>query len=80
MTKLIADVKTRFALTKRLRLRGVIFVNSIDFLNSPHLGRFFYVQNSSAVNFGDSHHCYREEDHGELALPEAHHLYSRAFS
>lgn len=27
-------------------------------------------------NFGDSHHCYREEDHGELALPEAHHLYS----
>ncbi|TOM85706.1 aspartate carbamoyltransferase, partial [Vibrio parahaemolyticus] len=28
MTKLIADVKTRFALTKRLRLRGVIFVNS----------------------------------------------------
>ncbi|EJS4016344.1 aspartate carbamoyltransferase [Vibrio parahaemolyticus] len=30
MTKLI-DVKTRFALTKRLRLRGVIFVNSIDF-------------------------------------------------
>lgn len=22
----------------------------------------------------------REEDHGELALPEAHHLYSRAFS
>lgn len=37
-------------------------------------------KNSSAVNFGDSHHCYREEDHGELALPEAHHLYSRAFS
>ncbi|EGQ8511106.1 aspartate carbamoyltransferase [Vibrio parahaemolyticus] len=31
MTKLIADVKTRFALTKQLRLRGVIFVNSIDF-------------------------------------------------
>ncbi|EGQ9351674.1 TPA: aspartate carbamoyltransferase [Vibrio parahaemolyticus] len=31
MTKLITDVKTRFALTKRLRLRGVIFVNSIDF-------------------------------------------------
>ncbi|HCH1568070.1 aspartate carbamoyltransferase [Vibrio parahaemolyticus] len=31
MTKLIADVKTRFALTKRLRLRGAIFVNSIDF-------------------------------------------------
>ncbi|OQK26575.1 aspartate carbamoyltransferase [Vibrio parahaemolyticus] len=31
MTKLIADVKTRFALTKRLRLRGVILVNSIDF-------------------------------------------------
>ncbi|MGR4990730.1 aspartate carbamoyltransferase [Vibrio sp. WZ-1] len=31
MTKLIADVKTRFALTKRLRLRAVIFVNSIEF-------------------------------------------------
>ncbi len=31
MTTLIADVTTRFALTKRLRLRGVIFVNSIDF-------------------------------------------------
>ncbi|AXT71908.1 aspartate carbamoyltransferase [Vibrio natriegens] len=31
MTTLIAAVTTRFALTKRLRLRGVIFVNSIDF-------------------------------------------------
>ncbi|ALR92499.1 MULTISPECIES: hypothetical protein [Vibrio] len=31
MTTLIADVKTRFALAKRLRLRGVIFVNSIEF-------------------------------------------------
>ncbi|QCO87177.1 aspartate carbamoyltransferase [Vibrio neocaledonicus] len=31
MTTLIADVKTRFALAKRLRLRGVIFVNSIKF-------------------------------------------------
>ncbi len=31
MTKLIADVTTRFALTKRLRLRGIFFVNSIDF-------------------------------------------------
>ncbi|AVF58285.1 aspartate carbamoyltransferase [Vibrio diabolicus] len=31
MTKLIADMKTRFALAKRLRLRGVIFVNSIEF-------------------------------------------------
>ncbi|AUI87033.1 aspartate carbamoyltransferase [Vibrio azureus] len=31
MTKLIADVKTRFALAKRLRLRAVIFVNSIEF-------------------------------------------------
>ncbi|MEF1211204.1 aspartate carbamoyltransferase [Vibrio alginolyticus] len=27
----MADVKTRFALAKRLRLRGVIFVNSIEF-------------------------------------------------
>ncbi|ELI1598119.1 aspartate carbamoyltransferase [Vibrio alginolyticus] len=31
MTTLIADVKTRFALAKRLRLRGVLFVNSIEF-------------------------------------------------
>ncbi|MCR9985042.1 aspartate carbamoyltransferase [Vibrio antiquarius] len=31
MTKLIAGMKTRFALAKRLRLRGVIFVNSIEF-------------------------------------------------
>lgn len=31
MTTLIADVKTRFTLAKRLRLRGVIFVNSIEF-------------------------------------------------
>ncbi|KOY43321.1 aspartate carbamoyltransferase [Vibrio parahaemolyticus] len=31
MTKLIANMKTRFALAKRLRLRGVIFVNSIEF-------------------------------------------------
>ncbi|EIE5867982.1 MULTISPECIES: aspartate carbamoyltransferase [Vibrio] len=31
MTTLIADVKTRFALAKRLRLRGIIFVNSIEF-------------------------------------------------
>ncbi|HHX8521041.1 TPA: aspartate carbamoyltransferase [Vibrio diabolicus] len=31
MTKLIAEMKTRFALAKRLRLRGVIFVNSIEF-------------------------------------------------
>ncbi|EGQ9215183.1 aspartate carbamoyltransferase [Vibrio alginolyticus] len=31
MTTLIADLKTRFALAKRLRLRGVIFVNSIEF-------------------------------------------------
>ncbi|HHF3124009.1 TPA: aspartate carbamoyltransferase [Vibrio diabolicus] len=31
MTKLIADMKTRLALAKRLRLRGVIFVNSIEF-------------------------------------------------
>jgi len=31
MTTLIADVKTRFALAKRLCLRGVIFVNSIEF-------------------------------------------------
>ncbi|RZV20713.1 aspartate carbamoyltransferase [Vibrio alginolyticus] len=31
MTMLIADVKARFALAKRLRLRGVIFVNSIEF-------------------------------------------------
>lgn len=31
MTKLIADVTMRFALTKRLRLRGVIVVNSIEF-------------------------------------------------
>ncbi|MDU9595654.1 aspartate carbamoyltransferase [Vibrio sp. 1-2-3a] len=31
MTTLIADIKTRFALAKRLRLRGVIFFNSIEF-------------------------------------------------
>ncbi|WP_225923909.1 aspartate carbamoyltransferase [Vibrio alfacsensis] len=31
MNKPIADVKMRFALTKRLRLRAVIFVNSIEF-------------------------------------------------
>ncbi|CAM3074811.1 Aspartate carbamoyltransferase [Vibrio mytili] len=31
MTMLIADVKMRFALTKRLRLRGIVFVNFIDF-------------------------------------------------
>ncbi|MCF7483833.1 aspartate carbamoyltransferase [Vibrio sp. J1-1] len=31
MTTPIAAVTTRFAQTKRLRLRGVIFVNSIDF-------------------------------------------------
>ncbi|EDP57318.1 ornithine carbamoyltransferase [Vibrio sp. AND4] len=31
MTKPIADVKTRLALTKRLRSRAVIFVNSIEF-------------------------------------------------
>ncbi len=30
MTKLIADVTMRFAPTKQLCLRGVIFVNSID--------------------------------------------------
>ncbi len=31
MTKPIAAVTTRFALTKRLGLRGIFFVNSIDF-------------------------------------------------
>ncbi len=80
MTKLIADMKTRFALAKRLRLRGVIFVNSIDFKTSPFGEVFLCPKFLSAVKFGCSHQCYREEDHGELALPEAHHLYSRAFT
>ncbi len=40
MTTLIADLTTRFALTKRLRLRGTFFVDSLVF-KPPYLGGFF---------------------------------------
>jgi hypothetical protein len=53
MTKLIAQVTMRFALAKRLRLRGVISVNSIEFKTSP-FGEVFLCPKFLRTEFGQS--------------------------